>query len=149
MTHGHLLVRGCTVFDNQLLVQCGGHPHATSLAIGHGLAHTHGCAIALTGQFLRLQDPDKFCASVEAEQQALRDKLVAATSRLPEVAISTDTKLKISEVPPWQCCIAEECAYAVVTPRASASHSPNNRDAGSSHPLRRVDRAAGWTLLED
>jgi Mg-chelatase subunit ChlI len=47
----------------------------------------------------RLQDPDKFCASVEAEQQALRDKLVAATSRLPEVAISTDTKLKISEVP--------------------------------------------------
>jgi Mg-chelatase subunit ChlI len=44
------------------------------------------------------EDPDKFCASVEAEQQALRDKLVAATSRLQNVAISTDTKLKISEI---------------------------------------------------
>jgi AAA lid domain len=35
---------------------------------------------------------------VEGEQQALRDKLTAATERLPEVAISRDTKLKISEV---------------------------------------------------
>lgn len=47
-----------------------------------------------------LQDPDKFCASVEAEQQALRDKLIAATKRLPDIVISADTKLKISEVLP-------------------------------------------------
>ena len=46
----------------------------------------------------QLQDPDNFCQSVEGEQQALRDKLTAATQRLPDVAISRDTKLKISEV---------------------------------------------------
>lgn len=57
---------------------------------------------------VRLQDPDKFCASVEAEQQALRDKLVAATNRLPDVAISTDTKLKISEVPSCSDAMPDE-----------------------------------------
>lgn len=51
-----------------------------------------------------MQDPDKFCASVEAEQQALREKLMAATARLPDIRISTDTKLKISEVSRMAAC---------------------------------------------
>lgn len=38
---------------------------------------------------------------MEAEQQALRDKLIAATKRLPDIIISADTKLKISEVHVW------------------------------------------------
>lgn len=35
---------------------------------------------------------------MEAEQQALREKLMAATARLPDIQISTETKLKISEI---------------------------------------------------
>ncbi len=53
---------------------------------------------ALTSSFALSQDPDKFCAEVEAEQQALREKLVAATKALPDVVVPRDVKLKISEV---------------------------------------------------
>lgn len=45
-----------------------------------------------------MQDPDKFCASVEADQQALRERLVSATERLPSVQVSREVRLQISEV---------------------------------------------------
>mmetsp|Transcript_14492 Transcript_14492/g.43807 ORF Transcript_14492/g.43807 Transcript_14492/m.43807 type:complete len:461 (+) Transcript_14492:144-1526(+) len=44
------------------------------------------------------QDPDKFCASVEADQQALRERLVSATERLPSVQVSREVRLQISEI---------------------------------------------------
>ena len=50
-----------------------------------------------------LQDPDKFCESVEAEQQELRDKLIAATARLDKVTLSRELRLKISEVCSLPC----------------------------------------------
>lgn len=43
-------------------------------------------------------DPDKFCASVEEEQQRLRDKLTSATERLSDVEVSRAVRLQISEI---------------------------------------------------
>ena len=43
-------------------------------------------------------DPLAFCASVEAEQQELRDKLDAATEALKKVEVSREVRLKISEM---------------------------------------------------
>ena len=101
-----LMFGPCTkCLDDQLPILLGWAPSRTSLAIINTVKARSGTdtwmCCSIDSPLLRLQDPDKFCASVEAEQQALRDKLVAATSRLPDVAISTDTKLKISEVRPW------------------------------------------------
>ena len=43
-------------------------------------------------------DPLAFCASVEAEQQELRDKLDAATEALKKVEVPREVRLKISEM---------------------------------------------------
>ena len=120
-------------------------PSCNQPAIRHGLAQTHGCAYSVQIQFLRVQDPDKFCESVEAEQQALRDKLVAATSRLPEVAISADTKLKISEVPPCSDAMQDQTHHAAIKPEAPASHVPERHGAASLHAAL----AAGRELAAD
>jgi magnesium chelatase subunit I len=44
------------------------------------------------------QDPDKFAAEVEADQAALRQKLIEASKRLKSVAISRELKLKIAQI---------------------------------------------------
>lgn len=43
-------------------------------------------------------NPDKFCDSVEEEQQLLRDRLTSATQRLPDVEVSRAVRLQISEI---------------------------------------------------
>lgn len=45
-----------------------------------------------------VQNPDKFCDSVEEDQQQLRDRLTSATERLPDVELSRAVRLQISEV---------------------------------------------------
>lgn len=70
----------------------------------------------MAGVLWCVQNPDKFCESVEADQQELRDRLTSATERLPEVELSRAVRLQISEVyltpvnETWQvirafCCV--------------------------------------------
>jgi magnesium chelatase subunit I len=43
-------------------------------------------------------DPDRFSAAVEANQQALQQRVVEAQDRLPEVRIDDDLRLRISAI---------------------------------------------------
>lgn len=82
-------------------------------------------------------DAEAFCATKEAEQEALRAKLAAARERLPKVTTPRDVKLKISEL----CSLIDVDGLRgdIVTNRTAAAYvALEGRTEVTAEDVRRV-----------
>ena len=83
------------------------------------------------------QDPGLWLENYEAQQQELRDKIVAAQNVLPSVEIDYDSRVKISEV--CSQLDVDGLRGDIVTNRAAKAHAAyNKRDKVTVEDISKV-----------